>query len=72
MIYFVIASLAFAAANTIMSLICLKRLRVLMNTAKDVQQSEHHEHDIHNILNDRLLDLQHRRYAVQRHRRNYE
>jgi|GEM_PF-2590438 len=33
---------------------------------QDLQQSQQEAQDIHNILNNRLLDLQSRKYALQR------
>ena len=66
MIYVAAAVVLLSASNIIVSLLNLKLLREM---SKLLEQREIHpqdEHDIHNILNHRLLDIQNRKYALQR------
>jgi hypothetical protein len=64
MIYSDIVSLVISFINLIFSFSCLRRLRFLEVTQQI--KAQQNETNVQNILNDRLLEIQNRKYALQR------
>lgn len=56
--------LAFCTINIIVTIFCSKKILNAVNK-KEISQAPQPENDIHSILNNRLIDLQSRRYSVQ-------
>ena len=72
MIYLMIIVVILSTLNVIVSLFNLKVLRDFCKiTNQDEQCSTQDEHNIHDLLNNRLLDLQNKKYGFQR-RKQYE
>jgi len=67
MIYLDTVVLVVSLFNLVISFFCFQRLRAL-EVAIDNQQikSQQNENNVQNILNDRLLEIQSRKYALQR------
>jgi hypothetical protein len=67
MIYLSIVLLVVSLFNLAIAFSCLRRLSALELTI-DVQQirAQQNENNVQNILNDRLLELQSKKYALQR------
>lgn len=67
MIYSDIVILVVSLFNLVVSFSCLRRLRELEVTIDNQQiKAQQNENNVQNILNDRLLELQSRKYALQR------
>jgi len=67
MIYSDIVIFVVSLFNLLASFSCLRRLRELEVTIDNQQvKAQQNENNVQNILNDRLLELQSRKYALQR------
>jgi cell division protein FtsL len=66
--YLLLISIFFSIINSAVSAVFLKK--ITKNLQKNLERSEsknvQEEKDIQNLLNDRLIDIQSRRYSIQR------